>query len=51
MELSSNSRRDTVKKFLGGLFARAILCLAIDILEYVFDTQEGREQTAANKQY
>ena len=30
-----------------GLFTRVILCLAIDILEYVFNRRERRGQTTA----
>ena len=38
-------RQDDNRK---GLFTRAILCFAIDILEYVFNWRERRGQTTAN---
>ena len=45
---SSHAVRNCFTKNLLGLFTRAILCLAIDIVEYVFHCRERRGQTRAN---
>ena len=41
-------RRNHAGSFFKGLFTREILCLAIDILECVFNRRKRQGQTTAN---